>query len=202
MYEPNSAIMPRFARTSGADRRMPRRTSGLAVVRSIATKAISSEAAIANATMVSGAPHPCAGASTMVRTRSSMPAVSVTAPGMSNEQRAVVDDAADRGGNGEDGERDEEHAAAAEQVGRPAAEQEEAAVAEDVARDDPLQLRRGQPEVRLDRRQCHADHGDVEPVQEEHAAQDRHEAPDGRVPLRGGGGRGGEEHCDRVHALA
>ena len=88
-YAPKSAIIPKFARSSEPVRRMPSRTSGSRVRCSMATKAASRAAAIANGTTVPAASQPCSGASTIVRTRRSMPAVNVTAPGMSNERRVV-----------------------------------------------------------------------------------------------------------------
>ena len=70
-------------------------------------------------------------------------------------------------------------AAPAEQVGRAAAEQQHAAQPEHVGGDDPLQLGGGEAEVGLDRRERDADHRDVEPVEEEHTAQ-QDSAPGGR----------------------
>src|SRR5437588_8943248 len=64
------------------------------------------------------------------------------------------------GGDREDGQRGDEDAPSPEEVSRAAAEEEEAAVAEHVAGDDPLQLRSRQSEIGLDRRQCHPDHRD------------------------------------------
>ena len=101
-------------------------------------------------------------------------------------------------------ERDQQHAAAAEQVGGAAAEQQEAAVAEHVAGDDPLQLRGRQAEVGLDRGERHADHRDVEPVEEQHAAEHGQQAPDRARPTaaveEGGGGHPTEEYM-HVHRL-
>ena len=57
-YAPNSAIIPRFARTREPVRRMPSRTSGERERRSIAMNVASSPAASANATIVSGEPQP------------------------------------------------------------------------------------------------------------------------------------------------
>ena len=89
-----------------------------------------------------------------------------------DEQRAVVDEPAEGRGDGEDAQRDEQRPAAAEQVGGAPAEQQQAAVAEHVAGDDPLQLRGREVQVGVDRGQRDADHRDVEPVEEEHAAED------------------------------
>ena len=110
-----------------------------------------------------------------------------------DEQRAVVDEPAEGRGDGEDAQRDEQRPPAAEQVGGPAAEQQQAAVAEHVAGDDPLQLRGREVQVGVDRGQRDADHRDVEPVEEEHAAEhDEQEV---------GGGDAGE-HPERIHADA
>ena len=57
-----------------------------------------------------------------------------------HEQRAVVDEPADRRGDDEHGEPDKQYAPTAEQVGGAAAEQQQTAVAEHVAGDDPLEL--------------------------------------------------------------
>ena len=83
---------------------------------------------------------------------SDMPAGAVNAAAMPltnrarDEQPGDVGQAAEQGQHGERGERGEEHPAPAEQVGRAAAEQQQAAVAEHVPADDPLQRRRGQAE--------------------------------------------------------
>ena len=79
---------------------------------------------------------------------------------------------AEAGADEEDGERDEEHAPATEQVGGTTAQQQEAAVAEHVGAHHPLERARRHVEVAADRGQCDADHGDVEGVQEERAAED------------------------------
>ena len=60
----------------------------------------------------------------------------------------------------------DEDEAAAEQVGHPAAEQQEAAVGEDVAVDDPLQTLLAEAEVVLDRRQGDVEDRSVEDVHE------------------------------------
>ena len=99
--------------------------------------------------------------------------------------------AAEDRGDREHGERGEQHAAAPEQVGEASAEQQQAAVAEHVAGDDPLQGGGGEVEVLADRGQRDADHGDVEPVEEEDAAEHHERAPEARVPVEGSvGGRG------------
>ena len=69
-----------------------------------------------------------------------------------DEQRAVVDEAAEQGGHGEDAERDQEDAPAPEQVGGAAAEQQEAAVAEHVGAHDPLEAAGGHGQVGADGR--------------------------------------------------
>jgi hypothetical protein len=68
-----------------------------------------------------------------------------------------VRQAADERRAGEHDQPGDEDAAAPEEVGRAAAEKQEAAVGEDVAVDDPLQALLAEVEVALDRRQ-----GDVQ----------------------------------------
>ena len=94
-----------------------------------------------------------------------------------DQQRAVVDESAERRGDDEDAERDQEHTPPAEQVGRPAAEEEEAAVTEHVRAHHPLQRTRREAEVFTDRRKGDADHRDVHGVEEECAAEDEQHAP-------------------------
>ena len=74
-HEPNSAIAARFARTSGPERRMPRRINGDRVRSSRRTNAASSTPAAANDTRVLGEIQPTDGASTSVNTSRSMAAV-------------------------------------------------------------------------------------------------------------------------------
>ncbi len=62
---------------------MPSRTSGAVLRVSIATNVASSAAARANEPTVIAEPQPLSGASTTVRTSSSIAAVTVTAPAMS-----------------------------------------------------------------------------------------------------------------------
>ena len=85
----------------------------------------------------------------------------------------------------------EEHAPAAEQVGGAAAEQQEAAVAEHVGGDDPLQRAGRHAEVGLDRRQRDADHRDVERVEEQGAAEHEQGEPGPAVERGAGGDRAG-----------
>jgi hypothetical protein len=72
--------------------------------------------------------------------------------------------------------------AASEQVGGAAAEQEQTAVAEDVARHDPLQLSSGEVKVLLDGGQCHPDHRHVESVEEQDTAEDDERGPQRPAP--------------------
>ena len=65
-HDPNRAIAPRLARTRGAERRMPRRTSGKAERRSTAVNTANSAAAPANETSVRADAQPTSGASTTV----------------------------------------------------------------------------------------------------------------------------------------
>ena len=62
---------------------MPSRTSGCGARSSIATNATSSATTRANEPIVTGSAHPTSGASTTVRTSSSMAAVMVNAPATS-----------------------------------------------------------------------------------------------------------------------
>jgi hypothetical protein len=78
-----------LARRSGAERRMPSRTSGAALRISIATNVASSAATRANEATVIPEPQPFDGASTTVRTSSSIAAVTVTAPAMSYRRGPV-----------------------------------------------------------------------------------------------------------------
>ena len=92
----------------------------------------------------------------------------------------AVGQAADQRRAGEDDQAGDEHAAAAEQVGHAAAEEQEAAVGEDVAVDDPLQALLAEAEVALDRRQRDVEDRGVEHVHELDDAeqeQDRDAAP-------------------------
>ena len=72
----------------------------------------------------------------------------------------------------EDGEAGDEHAAAPEQVGRAAAEQQEAAEDERVGADHPLQVLLREPEVGLDRGQRDVHDRDVEDDHELHDAEE------------------------------
>src|SRR2546430_5262906 len=58
-----------------------------------------------------------------------------------------------------------------QQVGRPAPEQQQPAVAENIPRHDPLQLGGREAQILLDRRKRHPDHRDVEPVEEQDPAE-------------------------------
>ncbi len=98
-------------------------------------------------------------------------------------------------GEREHGQRAEQHAPAAEQVGRAAAEQQHAAEAEHVRGDDPLQLGGGQTEIGLDRRKRDADHRDVESVEEDDPAQQDQGAPKAGVPRRGGSSHAPHHTC-------
>lgn len=99
-----------------------------------------------------------------------------------DQQSAVVHQAAEQGGAGEHGECDQEDPPASEQVGRASAEQQQAAVAEHVAADHPLQGGGGEVQVRADGGQGDADHGDVEGIEEHRGAQDDQGAPEARAP--------------------
>ena len=78
----------------------------------------------------------------------------------------AVRQAADQRRAGEDDQAGDQHAATAEQVGHAAAEQQEAAVGEDVAVDHPLQALLAEAEVALDRGQRDVEDRRVEHVHE------------------------------------
>jgi hypothetical protein len=90
---------------------------------------------------------------------------------------ALRGEAAEPGEDEEDDEPQQEHPAVAEQVRRPAAQQHEAAVAQDVRAHHAAERPGRQPEVRPDRRQRHVQHGDVDPLQEDRPAQYEQHAP-------------------------
>ena len=113
-----------------------------------------------------------------------------------DEQRAVVDQAADGGGDDEHAEPDEQDPPSTEQVGGAAAKQQQPAVAEHVAGHDPLQLGGGETELVADRGQRHADHRDVEAVEEEDAAEHGKERPGAGLPVRSGRSWGGAHPRD------
>ena len=117
-----------------------------------------------------------------------------------HEQRPAVGEAAEAGEHGEDREPADEHAATPQQVGRPPAEQQEAAVAEHVRADDPLQRVRRHAEVGADRGKRDTHHRDVEGVEEQGAAQHDQHAPRSGGEVRVGGvrraGGGGGGHAD------
>src|SRR5207302_3194371 len=82
---PNSDIAARLARTSEPERRMPSRTSGDAARRSRETKAARIAATAAKEPSVLAVAQPTVGASTTVKTSSSIAAVIDTAPARSKE---------------------------------------------------------------------------------------------------------------------
>ena len=102
-----------------------------------------------------------------------------------DEQSAVVDEAAEQRGDRKNGERDQQDPAAAEQVGRATAEQQQAAITEHVSAHHPLQRGGGHAEVGADGRQRDADHGDIESVQGNDDADDQQDAPQTCVPPLG-----------------
>jgi hypothetical protein len=94
-----------------------------------------------------------------------------------DQERPVIRETTQHGCDEEEAERDQEHAAASEQVRPSAAEQQEPAVAQDVRAHDPLQRAGGHAEVLADRRQGNTDHRDVERVEEKRTAQDEQSTP-------------------------
>ena len=116
---------------------------------------------------------------------------------------AAVDERAEQRREREHRERHQQHAPPAEQVRGAPAEQQQAAVAEHVSADDPLQGRGGEVEVGIDAGEGNADHRDVQSVQEEDAAQDEERDP--RPPVetgRGNRGWGGDVHDSASYAIA
>ncbi len=92
--------------------------------------------------------------------------------------------AAGERGEPEQDQAGDERAALAEVVGRAPAEHQEAGERDRVCVDDPLQVRRGEAEVRLDRRQRDVDDAQVEDDHElRHAADDQQPAQRGAVSL-------------------
>ena len=88
--------------------------------------------------------------------------------------------AAGQRGAGEDDEAGDEHEATSEEIGHAGAEQEKAAVGEDVAVDHPLQALLAEAEVVLDRRQRDVEDRRIQDVHELNEAQqeqDRDAAP-------------------------
>ena len=79
-----------------------------------------------------------------------------------DQHALAVGDAAGQRGEREQDEPGHEDAAASEQVGGPAAEQQEAGEGDRVGVDDPLQVDLGEAEAVADRRQRDVDDGDVE----------------------------------------
>ena len=94
-----------------------------------------------------------------------------------DQHRDVVGEAADERGDGEDDEPEEEDPLAAEQVGHPAAEQEEAAERDRIGDQHPLDRRLGDVQVGLDRRDRDVHDRDVEDGHEERGADDREDQP-------------------------
>ena len=98
------------------------------------------------------------------------------------QQAGAAHQAAEDGDEGEDGQRHQKDPPASEQVSGPAAEQQQAAVAEHVAADDPLQRRRAQAEGGPDGRQGDADHRDIQAVEAQRAAEHEQDGPQLRRP--------------------
>ena len=94
-----------------------------------------------------------------------------------DQERAACRETAECRGNDEDAERDQEHTPPTQQVGRPAAEQQEAAVAEHVGAHDPLQRARRHVEVVSDRGKGDADHRHVKRIEEQRAAEHEERSP-------------------------
>jgi hypothetical protein len=85
---------------------------------------------------------------------------------------------------------------APEQAGGPAAEEQEAAVAEDVRAHDPLEGARRHVEVLADRGERDADHRHIKRIEKQGAAKYEQRAPGGGAELVGEGSR-----CTDGHAV-
>ena len=85
-----------------------------------------------------------------------------------DERRFAPRETAEKRSEREDADAENEDAPTAEQIGRPAAQQEEAAEDERVRADDPLQVLLREPEVGLDGRQRDVHDRDVEDDHELH----------------------------------
>ena len=94
-----------------------------------------------------------------------------------DQQSRPADDPAEQGSPREQRQRHQEDAAPAQQVRRAPAEQQQAAVPEHVGADDPLQRGGGEVQVGADDRESDADHGHVQRVQEQRAAQHEQDGP-------------------------
>ena len=104
--------------------------------------------------------------------------------GARDDQHGVaLGQAAEQRREREDGDADQEHATAAEEVGGAPAEQQEAAEGDGVGRQHPLQVLRREVEVGLDRRQRDVDDRDVEDGHEEGGADNGESLPATRVEL-------------------
>ena len=99
-----------------------------------------------------------------------------------DEEGGIRRDAAERGGDGEPGDADGEHAPTPEAVAQRPAEQQEGGQREGVAGDDPLERADAAAEGPVDGGECDADHGRIEEGDagaEDGGSQDP--APTGRV---------------------
>ena len=108
-----------------------------------------------------------------------------------DQPRLRLGEAAGERGEREDDQAEHEHAPAAEQVGEPAAEQQEAAEGERVGVDDPGQVVAGEVQLRADRRQRDVDDRGVDHDHElRHRQQHQREVLGaGRVERGTGAGR-------------
>ena len=102
----------------------------------------------------------------------------------------------DQGRGGEDGQPGQEHGAAVEEVGEPAAEEQQATGHQDVGGDDPLVVAAGERQGLPDRGQGDVHDRDVE---DDHELGHQHQAEDGPGPS--GLGLVGPVLCPVVRAL-
>jgi hypothetical protein len=104
-----------------------------------------------------------------------------------DEDRGIIHEPTQEGSGREDRQGDEEDPAAAQEVREPAAQKQQAAVAEDVRGDNPLQGVRAKVQFMPDGRQGHAHHGHIQSVQGQDGADNHQQEPLGTGPADGRG---------------
>ena len=94
-----------------------------------------------------------------------------------DQRRLVPREPGEQRGHAEEREAEDEHAPAADEVGRAPAEEQEAPEEERVGADHPLEVLLGEPEIHLDRREGDVHDRDVEDDHELDDAQERQRPP-------------------------
>jgi hypothetical protein len=102
---------------------------------------------------------------------------------MMDRPAGITENGAYHGSGTEHTQRHQEHLTAAEEIGRPAAQKQQTAVAKDVPADYPLQRTGRQVQVRTYVGQRDPDQRQVEAVEEEGSAKDDQQHPGRRFPL-------------------